>query len=64
VHGGERKGWWDNRGGRRKGGEMTQTLYAHMNKRKNKKKETPPPPGVGEDVEKKEPLYTAGGNVN
>jgi hypothetical protein len=23
-----------------------------------------PPRGVGEDVEKKEPLYTAGGNVN
>jgi hypothetical protein len=28
--GGEREG----RGGRGKGGEMTQTLYAHMNKRK------------------------------
>jgi hypothetical protein len=25
---------------------------------------TPPPPGVGKDVEKIEPLHTAGGNVN
>jgi hypothetical protein len=25
---------------------------------------TPPPTGVGEDVGKKEPLYTAGGNAN
>jgi hypothetical protein len=27
-----------NRGGRGKGGKMTQTLYAHMSKRKNKNK--------------------------
>jgi hypothetical protein len=28
--------WLDKGGGGRKGGEMTQTLYAHMNKRKKK----------------------------
>jgi hypothetical protein len=28
---------WLREGGREKGGEMTQTLYAHMNKRKKKK---------------------------
>jgi hypothetical protein len=32
--GGER-GWGRKEGGGGKGGEMTQTLYAHMNKRKN-----------------------------
>jgi hypothetical protein len=25
---------------------------------------TPPPPNVGKDTRKKEPSYTAGGNVN
>jgi hypothetical protein len=33
---GRGKGW--GRRGWGKGGEMTQTLYAHMNKRKNKNK--------------------------
>jgi hypothetical protein len=33
--GGEEKGWEGKGGGGGKGEEMTQTLYAHMNKRKN-----------------------------
>jgi hypothetical protein len=34
--GGEGGGWVGKGGGRGKEGEMTQTLYAHMNKRKKK----------------------------
>jgi hypothetical protein len=33
---GKRRGWWGKGEGRRKGEEMTQTLYAHINKRKKK----------------------------
>jgi hypothetical protein len=36
---GEREGLGGKRGGGGKGGEMTQTLYAHMNKIKIKKKD-------------------------
>jgi hypothetical protein len=51
------------RRGRGKGGEMTQTLYAHMNK-KNIKKRTPPTTNVGNDVWKKEPSDSPDRNVS
>jgi hypothetical protein len=40
--GGRWREWEDKGGGRGKGREMTQTLYAHMNKRKKKSTAIPP----------------------
>jgi hypothetical protein len=36
--GGRRRGWVSKGGGGGKGEEMTQTLYAHMNKKKENRK--------------------------
>jgi hypothetical protein len=46
-----------------------QWIYTNNNETKNKFKNicnsaTPPTTGVGEDVGKKEPFYTVGGNVD
>jgi hypothetical protein len=59
-------------GGEGQGGEMTQTIYAHVNKwttkNKIKNKQTTIKKtlttGVDKDVGKKEPSYSAGGNAS